>query len=62
MRARANAALFATGCTLGLVLQAWLFGYYLGWWGTMASVALGVLEGRWAALYLLRRHAARIQR
>lgn len=59
MRARAKALLFATSLTLGAMLQGALFGYVLGVWGTIASVALGILEGRWAALYLLRR--ARVQ-
>jgi LytS/YehU family sensor histidine kinase len=57
--ARVKGVLFATGLTLGLMLQGGLFGYYLGGWGTIASVALGILEGRWACRYLLRR--ARIQ-
>lgn len=55
MTVRAKGVLFATSITLGALLQGALFGYVLGWWGTVASCALGILEGRWAALYLLRR-------
>jgi NhaP-type Na+/H+ or K+/H+ antiporter len=55
MRARAKDVLFATSITLGLMLQGGLFGYYLGGWGTIASVALGILEGRFLSRYLFRR-------
>ncbi len=55
MSVHAKGVLFATVCTLGLMLQGGLFGYCLGWWGTIASCSLGILEGRWAVRYLRRR-------